>query len=98
MESVKCPNCNASMIPTTGTDGSKKYKCQYCGSIITYQQSTSDKIIGLFNRLLTSRESTESDQEDKYLQILRDPNATEKEKKYANRELMRLAAIRRARR
>ena len=58
MEDAKCPNCNASMIPTTDTDGSKKYKCQYCGNIVTCQQSTSDKIFSFLNRVLVSRETT----------------------------------------
>lgn len=98
MESIKCSNCNASMLPSVNRDGETKYQCQYCGNIITFQQSTSEKVIGLLNRVLNSRESKESEQEDKYLQILNNPNSTEKEKKYANRELMRLSAIRRARR
>lgn len=52
MEQTKCPNCSASMILVSNSDGTKSYKCQYCGGKFPIPAKTvSDKVFAFVNRV-----------------------------------------------
>ena len=52
MERAQCPNCSANMIMVSNSDGTKSYKCQYCGGKFPIPAKTiSDKVFAFVNRV-----------------------------------------------